>query len=422
MSETAAVRIESAVYGAATQAAYKVVLFANTDWYLYNFRLPLARLLQSNGASVVMICPEGRYCAKLRAAGFRVVCISMGRQGGTLRSELRVIRELVELYRRERPEVVHHFTIKCVIYGSIAARIARVNATINAVAGLGYVFTSRSLRARLLRPLVRGMLRLALNGRRSRLILQNSDDAQLFRSEQLLPTASIRLIRGSGVDTRRFLPRVGALPDGTTTVLFASRLLRDKGVPEFVGAARLCKQLGVPVRFLLAGAPDPGNPTSIGEQELETWRRERVVEFLGHVDDMSAVLQRAHVVALPTVYGEGVPRILLEAAASGLPLIATRCPGCTEIVQHGVTGLLVDPHDVPGLAAAIIALHDDPGRRMAMGVAARGLAVREFDQELVLRRTWGVYEELMSAPARLRATVAAAASQSQRAVARLRAV
>ena len=374
----------------------KVLLFANTDWYLYNFRLPLARLLQSNGASVVMVCPEGRYCARLRAAGFRVVGVDMHRQSGSAFAELRVIRDLVAIYRRERPDVVHHFTIKCVIYGSIAARLAGVKSLINAVAGLGYVFTSRSVRARLLRPVVRGLLRVALNRTHSRLILQNSDDAELFRRERLLPVPRIRLIRGSGVNTRRFMPRAATPGDGTTTVVFASRLLRDKGVLEFVAAAQICHRLGKSIRFLLAGAPDPGNPTSIPESQLEVWRAEQVVELLGHVEDMSSVLQRADVVVLPTVYGEGVPRILLEGASSGLPLVATRAPGCTEIVHHELTGLLIEPHDAEGLAAAIIALHDDPPRRQEMGRAARRLAVAEFDEQLVLQRTLEVYDELLS--------------------------
>lgn len=421
MVENAAVmRVEPVAHETAIGRTCKVLLFANTDWYLYNFRLPLARLLQANGSSVVMVCPEGRYCARLRASGFRVVSIDMHRQNGTALSELRVIRNLAQIYRRERPDVVHHFTIKCVIYGSIAARLAGVRSLINAVAGLGYVFTSRSVRARLLRPIVRGLLRVALNRAHSRLILQNRDDAELFRREGLLPVARIRVIRGSGVNTRRFVPRTAMFGDGSTSVLFASRLLRDKGLPEFVEAARICRRLGKPIRFLVAGEPDPGNPTSIAQSQLEAWRAEQVVELLGHVEDMAKVLQRADVVVLPTVYGEGVPRILLEGASSGLPLVATRAPGCTEIVRHELTGLLTEPHDAEGLAAAVIALHDDPQRRLEMGRAARSLAVAEFDEQLVLQRTVEVYEELLFAPARHEVVVPVASRQP--APVRLRAV
>ena len=385
----------------------KVILLANTDWYLYNFRLPLAQFLRANGMSVVLMCPDGPYCDRLHAAGFRVIIVNMRQHGVLPWHELAVIREVAAIYRRERPSVVHHFTIKCVVYGSLAARLTGVQSRINAVAGLGYVFASRSLRAALLRPLVRGLLRLTLQGRGSRLILQNRDDAEQFRRESLASPAQIRLIRGSGVNTRRFKPRARLIAPATTTVLLASRLLWDKGVGEFIEAARLCREQRKSIRFLLAGAPDPGNPASVQQRDIDQWRQEGIVEALGQVSDMASLLQQVDVVALPTVYGEGVPRILLEAAASGLPLIATRTPGCIEVVHDGVTGLLVEPRSSADLASAIVKLHERAADRIAMGAAARELAIREFDETQVLQRTLEVYRELMDPPAVVNATAQA---------------
>jgi len=371
----------------------KALLFANTDWYLFNFRLPLARALKLNGFDVVMLCPPGPYVGALQAEGYRVIVIDMDRRSMAPWTELGVLRALWKIYRHEQPDVVHHFTIKCVVYGSLVAQLAGIRSRINAVAGLGYVYSNERLATRLLRPFVTALLRLALQGKASRLIVQNGDDAQRFVNQRLVSDSRLRLIRGSGVDTSRFAPRhAEADRAGPTVVLLATRLLWDKGVGEFVAAARLCRNH--PIKFLLAGAPDEGNPSSVQRADVEQWQVEGIMDVLGHVDDMSELLQKVDIVILPTVYGEGVPRILLEAAASALPMIATDIAGCTEIVRHEITGLLVKRGDVKHLAEAIILLHRQPALRTALGQAARELATKEFDERLVLRSTLSVYGEL----------------------------
>lgn len=383
------------------QRKIKVVLFANTDWYLFNFRLPLARHLQANGMDVVLLCPPGVYVEKLESEGFRVIVINMERLSVLPWAELDVVRRLLSIYRRERPDVVHHFTIKCVIYGSLAAKLSGVASRINAVAGLGYVFSNNSVYTRLLRPLVKALLRFTLAGRSARLILQNPDDVDRFTREELVAPGQIRLIRGSGVDTRRFNPLRVASPPRPTTVLLATRLLWDKGVKEFVEAARLCRAEGKSIRFLLAGAPDNGNPGSVQQSDVQQWQSEGVIEALGHVSDIAALLlNEVDIVVHPTMYGEGVPRILLEAAAAGLPLIATNLPGCTEIVRHDVTGLLIRPKNACALAAAILKLCEQPELGRRMGAAARALAVGEFDECRVLQTTLKVYAELVPIPVR----------------------
>jgi hypothetical protein len=219
----------------------KVIFFANTDWYLYNFRLPLAEFLRQTGADVVFVSPGGPYSARLQQAGFRWVAVPMDRRSLNPLRELRLVWHLMLLFRRERPALVHGFTIKCAVYGSLAGRMAKVPARIGAVAGLGYVFASDSAKARVLRPVVRGLLRVALSGRGSRLILQNPDDADLFRRERILAPDRIRVILGSGVDCDRFRPCAEVEPtdlrERPFRVLLATRLLWEKGVGEYVAGS-----------------------------------------------------------------------------------------------------------------------------------------------------------------------------------------
>jgi glycosyltransferase involved in cell wall biosynthesis len=376
----------------------KVLFFANTEWYLYNFRLALARFLRDQGFEVVMISPPGAYGPRLEAAGFRWIAVPMQRRSLNPWREARLILRLIRIYAQERPHVVHNFTIKCVIYGALAARIVRIKPRVHAVTGLGYVFTSTDLLARLLRPFVRVLLRLALGGESSRLILQNKDDCLAFAHARLIAQTKIRLIRGSGVDTQRFTPAVSAgRGSATFRVLLAARLLWDKGLREYISAASMLRGEGLSMEFLLAGTCDPGNPGSATDQDVERWRRDGTVRPLGHVEDMAALLRECDLVVLPSSYREGVPRSLIEAAASGLAIVATDTPGCRDIVASGVTGLLVAPGDDVGLAAAIRWMVEHPEERTRMGAAGRQRVQAEFDERIVFDRTLAVYRELLPA-------------------------
>jgi glycosyltransferase involved in cell wall biosynthesis len=378
----------------------KAVLFANTDWYLYNFRRALALALQRQGYEVLLISPAGPYGDKLRALGLRWESVPMARRSLNPLREAALLWHLVRLLRREQPTLVHGFTIKCAVYGSLAARLAGVPARVNAVAGMGYVFTSPQLKARLLRPVVRGLLRLALGGSGARLILQNADDVALFRQAGLVDPEHIRLIRGSGVNCAQFAAGMRARPpgDGRMRVLLASRLLWDKGLAEFVAALRQLRLQGRTVHALLAGTPDPGNPATVPEATIREWVAEGLVSWLGHVDDMAGLLGSVDMVVLPS-HREGLPRTLVEAAACGLPLITTDVPGCREVVSDGVDGLLVPRGDSKALAQAIRRLQDDPELARRLGVAARLKARSQFDEHIVIQRTLEVYAELCESPA-----------------------
>jgi glycosyltransferase involved in cell wall biosynthesis len=374
----------------------RVVLFANTDWYLYNFRLSLARALVEGGHSVLLISPSGPYGEKLRALGYRWRPVDMVRRSLNPLVELALLAKLTQLFRREAPDLVHGFTLKCAVYGALAARLAGVRAQVSAVAGLGYVFISDEPRARLLREPIRRLLRLALGGARARLIVQNRADLEQFIDAGVAREAFAHVIPGSGVDCARFRPCPQPRRPGHLRVLLASRLLWDKGIAEFIGAAELLAASGREIDFILAGEPDPGNPASIPPEIAEAWRQAGPVRWIGHVEDMPGLLADADVVVLPS-YREGLSKALIEAAACGKAIITTDVPGCRDVVEHEVSGLLVPARQAAPLAAAIARLDDDRDLIRTYGEAARARAETVFAEPIVIAQTLAVYREALAA-------------------------
>ena len=385
----------------------KFVFYANTDWYLYNFRLSTARQLQAHGHEVVMLSPPGDYGARFADHGFRWIPLAMDRASLNPLREVRTLRELVRVLRDERPDMLHNFTVKCAVYGALAARAARVPAVVNAVAGMGYVFASERAHARMLRPVVTLLMRGTLAGGHSRLILQNPDDADVFLRARIVPEQKIRVIRSSGVDLSRFQPPPREPEPRPLRVLLAARLLWETGVGDYVEAARLLRLQGRRVECLLAGMPDPGNPRSASRRQVEGWHREGLVHWLGHVDDMPALMRSVNVMVLPSYYREGVPKSLIEGAACGLAIVTTNLAGCREVVsEDGVDGLHVRPRDPAHLASCLARLDDDRALLRQLGERACARAAEHFDERVVIRRTIEVYDELLrdrrvAAPARV---------------------
>lgn len=386
--------------GQAGKPRGKVLLFANTDWYLFNFRLSLAKALRDAGFDVLLVSPAGPYGERLRSEGFRWREAPMRRRSLNVLRELSLVLWLARLIRSEGVCLVHGMTIKCAIYGSLASLIAVRGercrpARVSSIAGMGYVFTSDQRLAKALRPLVRGLMKLTLGGRKASVIVQNSDDASLLARSGLVEQASIRVIKGSGVNCDRFFPAPSdARGSSKLKVVLPARLLWDKGVAEFVDAARILHNEGRAVEFLLAGTTDPGNPTSVSESDVRAWVDEGLVTWLGHVDDMPALFRAVDIVALPS-YREGLPKGLIEAAACALPLVATDAPGCREVVTHEVDGLVVPLRNSEALARAIARLLDDAGLRERLGAAARRKAREQFDEAIVNNFTIEVYEGLL---------------------------
>ena len=351
--------------------------------------------LRHAGHEVLLISPPGPYGQKLADLGLRWLPAPMERRSLNPLKEASVVLWLARLVQAERVDLVHGFTIKCAVYGALAARLKGV-AHVSAVAGLGYIFSSNDFKARILRPLVRGVMRMALGGAKARLILQNPDDVALFEQEAIVNAAQVHMIAGSGVDCKRFAPSTedwGQSSTGRFRVVLAARLLWDKGVAEYIEAARMLKSQGLSIDLLLAGEPDLGNPAAVPRALMQTWVDEGLVQWLGHVDDMPGLFSSVDAVVLPS-YREGLPKGLIEAGSSGLPLITTDVPGCREVVNHEVNGLLVPPKDAVALAEAIERLHRDAPLCKRLGQAARVKALAEFDEQLVIQRTIEVYRTL----------------------------
>ena len=258
-------------------------------------------------------------------------------------SELHCVVSLYRLYRRSHPALVHHIGLKLTLYGGMAARFARVPAVVGTFTGLGYLFSTDTLKCRFLRSCVVGALRLSFKHSGQHFIFQNPEDRACVLGGSSVPSSRATLIRGAGVDLASFTDTPE--PDGRPVVLMGSRLLWSKGVGEFVDAARALRARGVRARFVLVGEPDYGHPSAVPIELLERWREAGDVEWLGSRRDMPDMIRQSHILCLPTSYGEGAPRILLEAAASGRPIVATDLPGCREIVRHGENGLLIPVGD-----------------------------------------------------------------------------
>jgi glycosyltransferase involved in cell wall biosynthesis len=362
------------------------------DWYFCSHRLPLAIAARASGFDVTVATRVHKHGQQIRDAGIALEPIGLDRHSHNPLRELRSLAQMAGIYRRLRPDLAHHVAVKPVLYGSIAARIAHTPAVVNAIAGQGYVVSSSDLRARLLRPAIQMAYRVLLNRSGSRLIVQNPDDVAALTDSHLVDRDRVVMIRGSGVDTVLFSP--APEPEGVCLAVLPARLLRDKGVVEFVEAARALRARGVQARFALVGEPDPGHPAEISVSEIERWRQEGVVEYWGWRDDMRAVFQKAHLVCLPS-YREGMPKALIEAAACGLAIVTCDVPGCREVVRDQDNGLLVPPRTVEPLAQALGRLIEDAQLRRRMGARGRARALAEFSVDQVIEETLAVYRSAL---------------------------
>ena len=365
----------------------------NQASFFRSHRLPLAKEAIARGHDVIVLCGEGPGVAELEADGLRCRTIRLSRSGFNPWTEWRTYRAMARVYRDEFPDVVHHVTIKPVIYGTRLARSLGIRAVVNAIPGMGFVYTRRGLLASLRRGAVDLLYRLALVHPNMRLIFQNREDLQAFVGHTAVSADRAHLIHGSGVDVRvlAFSPE----PDSPMSFVLVARMLKDKGVREFVAAARRLRAAHPDWQFRLVGGADAGNPASLTAEELGAWHDEGVVAWLGHRDDVLDLLRQSHVFCLPSFYREGLPKSLLEAAAVGRALITTDMPGCREVVSHGVTGLLVKPRDVEGLAAAMEQLGTDGPLRDRLRRAAREKAEAVFSIDDVVRDTFLIYEQLV---------------------------
>jgi glycosyltransferase involved in cell wall biosynthesis len=372
----------------------KILFVVAEDWYFWSHRRPIAAAALQSGYDVFVATRVGDCGEKIVGAGFRLIPLRLNRSSYSLFNELRTVSALRSIYRQEKPDIVHHIALKPILYGSMAALGNRRMQVINAFAGLGYLVSSPSFKAKMLKRVLWKMFRFLLNRPNSFLLLQNQEDRDLLVAEIGATLEKTTIIRGSGVDANEF--QATAEAPGVPIVLLSSRMLWIKGISDFVEAAKLLRARGINARFVLAGDTDPGSPGAIPREKLQEWQNAGPVEWWGHQQSMARMLQQVAVVCLPSHGGEGVPKALIEAAASERAIVASDVPGCRDIVRHGTTGILVPPKNPAALADAIARLLNNPGLRAEMGRRGREIVVNEFSEEKVIQQTLALYRQLLS--------------------------
>jgi glycosyltransferase involved in cell wall biosynthesis len=385
-------RPERRVDDMSSEPSRPILLFVVTeDWYFVSHRLVLARAAVRAGYRVVVATRVKAHGDVIAEAGCELWPLPWRRRGDGVLGHVSALRGLVGLYRHLRPDVVHHVALKPVVFGGIAARLSGTVGTVNAIAGLGGAMTQAGRLGQLKRRALRLVLRFVV-GTGSAVIVQNPDDGETLVRWGIASRDQVALIRGAGVEPDEF-PVAPETP-GMVTVALAARMLWNKGVAEFVDAARDLRRRGVVARFVLVGEPDRDNTAAVPEGVIRRWAEEGVVEWLGRRDDMPTVLAGCHIICLPSFYGEGIPKVLIEAAAAGRPIVTTDTPGCREIVRHGENGLLVEPRNASALAAALAALIGDPSARRRMGQRGREIVEEEFGVARVVDETLSVYARI----------------------------
>lgn len=373
--------------------ALKILYFVTEDWYFWSHRLPIARAARNAGFEVLVAARVGQYKECIENEGFRLIPIGLERKSRNIFNEVLSIFEIIKIYRREKPDIVHHVAIKPILYGSFAAWIASVPYVINAFTGLGFIFIKKGWLATAIRKLIVFIYRFVFLSKNTFAIFQNPEDLKLFVDLHIVQDDRAVLIRGSGVDVTMFAPTPE--PSEPVVVVLPARMLYDKGVVEFVDAARILMRKNYRLRCILVGDRDPENPAVVSQRQIQQWQEEGVVGFWGHQADMPAVLAKAHIVCLPS-YREGLPKALLEAASCGKPIIATDVPGCREIVREGINGFLVPPGNSIALAEALIKLITNKELRLQMGSRGREIVLRDFSEQRVITETLAIYQRIFA--------------------------
>ncbi|MBY0544314.1 MAG: glycosyltransferase family 4 protein [Gammaproteobacteria bacterium] len=368
----------------------KILIVSNNAHFFSSPRYGLAKGLQELGYEVCIACPPSMERNQTIVDGFQFYAIPLHRGSLNPWKELKLTWSFYQAYKKINPDIIHHFGIKTIIWGNFAAKFIPKPLVVNTPTGLGYVFTNSSKKAKLLKILVLKLYRWALDRPHSFLIFQNPDDKYFFEQQGLIQKQEAFIVKGSGVDPTDY--PMAPEPEGKPIVILPARLLWDKGVQEFVDAARQLRSKGVNARFALVGEIDPQNPATVTQKQLDTWVTEGVIEDWGWQKNMVDIFQKAHIVCLPS-YREGIPKALLEAASCGKPIVTTDAPGCREVVIDGLNGYLVPVKDSTLLAERLLALITNPALRNEMGKYGRERIIAEFSTEKVIAETVALYQQ-----------------------------
>lgn len=373
----------------------RLLFLVTEDWFFVLHRLPLARAAMRAGYEVIVATRVGECQEQIEREGIKLIPMGWKRGSRSPIDGIRALWKVASIYRDYQPNVIHHVSIKPVFIGTLASILmpsAGAAAIINNFTGMGTLFISTRRSDRILRWLVVEGLRILFRMKRVHQLVENEDDKRLLLDEMGLKESNVSVIHSVGVDMYRYAPSIE--DDGVPIVALASRLIWDKGIGELVEAARILRARGLKFRLALVGAPDTENHSAIPEATLRAWAEEGVVELWGFRNDIEAVWRSIHIAVLPS-YREGSPRALIEAAASGRPVVATDVPGCRDVVKHGETGLLVPSGDVRALADALDVLIRDADLRRCMGVKGRKYVEAMFGEDVVIKETFKLYNSVL---------------------------
>ena len=371
----------------------KIVLVSNTSWYLYNFRVKLLFLIKSYNYELFLICPRDEYTEKLEKLGFKIYNWDLQRRSINPLKELISVYKLARIYIQIKPNIVHHFTIKACIYGSISAFMCNVKVVINSFTGLGHFFISNNLKIKFIRKISRIFIKIIFSKINTKLILQNNSDRKKLLKLKITTKNKSIVIPGSGVDLDYFYPQEKIFDKNMIKLLFPSRLIKEKGIMELIRACLLLEQDNIPIKLYIAGKLDEGNRSSLNKEEIDVLKKLKNVFLMGHIEDMRNLYRKIDIVVLPS-WREGLSKALLEAAAMEKAIITTNVPGCKEIVKHMETGLLVNVNNPLQIKESIIKIYNNPDLLKKFGEAARLRVKKKFEVKKINRMTIREYENL----------------------------
>ncbi|WP_318435538.1 glycosyltransferase family 4 protein [Photobacterium leiognathi] len=373
----------------------KLVFIVNVDWFFISHRIPIALEAIQQGYDVHIICKDTGHMNDLLKHGLSVHDLDFSRSGSGLFHELSTLFRLRHILNKIEADIIHAVTIKPVLYSGIVINTLKIKPKfVAAISGLGYVFSANDIRARLTKSVVSVLYKIAFFNKKKSIIFQNTTDESIISSIVNLSNREKKLIKGSGADLSVYKNSTEPKSDSINIVM-ACRLLKEKGVYEFINAAKIVHSKCKNVEFILAGTPDSDNPNSVTQNELDEWHRLGFIKAIGHCNNIPELFSNSHIVTMPSFYGEGVPKVLIEAAACGRPVVTTNSPGCRDSIIPNESGLLVPIRDANALASAFIELINNQDLRILMGEKARIYAESEFDLKSVVSKHMKIYEELL---------------------------
>jgi len=370
----------------------KLLYFVTEDWYFVSHRIDLATEAKNKGFDITVLTNVKKHGDIIRSKGFNLINLNVDRHGKNIIQDIKIIYKIFNIYRRERPDIVHHIALKPVLYGTFCAMLTRIRLIINTFPGMGYLFESNNYIHRIYTEIIYLIFRIIFYFGNVQTIVQNTETKENFIRRKISKSSKIHLIRGSGVNLSRY-SEGNILHNNTPIILFASRLLWQKGIKDFVEVANLVREYNKNIKFVIVGEPDEGNPNSVDESVLREWQNSGSIEWWGYRDDMPKIIRGSSIICLPTYYGEGIPKILIEAAACCKPIIATNVPGCREIVIDKFNGFLVPVHQPHIIADKINILINDTKLCRVMGAEGRKLVKTFFSIKIINTKTINLYKD-----------------------------